>query len=202
MVTYTTQGVGYDSDVKAPGLTASQTEGSVENHTGFDPLSAAAAAAIVASAQQLLLAAGRGQTNAALKGKQLALMCALETAGDAAKADSESADAAFFRQAATRLGAHVARIRPRLTASSSASELRRLAFMLGRLYDAVECQGMSADLTQKIRSQAGVPVYFRLASKSHPTAALAGQLKGSAAPRDKRLFVLQAALLRSLELGT
>ena len=71
--------------------------------------------------------------------------------------------------------------------------------MLGRLYDAVECQGMPLDLVQKIKAQAGVPVFFRLASADHPTAALADRLQGTASMRDKRGFVLQASLLRSLE---
>jgi hypothetical protein len=57
------------------------------------------------------------------------------------------------------------------------------------------------DLVQKIRAQAGVPVYFRLASASHPTAALVGQMQGDASPRDKRLVILQAALLRGLWLS-
>jgi ornithine carbamoyltransferase len=169
----------------------------IEDETDFDPLSSADATVIVDIARELLLEASAGQGSAALKGKQLALMCANEALGDAVKADSESGDAAVFRLAATRLGAHVARIRPRLNSNSSAPELRRLALMLGRLYDAVECQGMSLDLVQKIKAQAGVPVYFRLASAGHPTATLADQLEGSASPREKRLFILQAALLRS-----
>jgi ornithine carbamoyltransferase len=170
----------------------------VDDETDFDPLSPADAAAILDSARELLLAAGQGQTNAALKGKHLGLMCVNEAQqGDVPKADAESTDAAFFRLAATRLGAHVARIRPRLSAGSSVPELRRLSLMLGRLYHAVECQGMSLDLVKKIRAQAGVPVYFKLASANHPTAALADQLEGNASLRDKRLYVLQAVLLRT-----
>jgi ornithine carbamoyltransferase len=170
----------------------------VDDETDFDPLSPVDAAAILDTARELLRASSQGRSNAALKGKQLGLMCANDASGDLFKADPENGDAAFFRLAATRLGAHVARIRPRLNNSSSAFELRRLALMLGRLYDAVECQGMSVDLVQKIRAQAGVPVYFRLAGEAHPTAALTQQLDSSTSPRDKRFFVLQASLLRSL----
>ena len=177
---------------------ATITTARVDDETDFDPLSPDEAGAILDTARELLRSASQGQGNAALKGKQLGLMCANETNGELVKADSESGDAACFRLAATRLGAHVARIRPRLNAGSSVPELRRLALMLGRLYDAVECQGMSEDLVKKIRAQAGVPVYFRLAGESHPTAALAERLEGSASQRDKRLIVLQAALLRSL----
>ena len=181
---------------------ATPTTARVDDETDFDPLLPADASAIFDSARELLLAACQGQNNSALKGKQLGLMSASDAPSDVANActntNSQSADADLFRLAATRLGAHVARIKPRLTASSSATELRRLALMLGRLYDAVECQGMPLDLVQKIRAQAGVPVYFRLASAGHPTAALANQLQDGASARDKRLFVLQAALLRSL----
>jgi ornithine carbamoyltransferase len=194
MATFTTHGVDRDTDVKAENT----TEERIENDNDLDPLSPTDAAAIVGIARELLLAASKGQTYATLKGKQLGLMCSNEPQGDVAKIDPDNGDADLFRLAASRLGAQVARIRPRLTASSSAPELHRLALMLGRLYDAVECQGMSLDLVKKIRAQAGVPVYFWLASVSHPTAVLVDQLEVSASPRDKRLFILQAALLRSL----
>jgi ornithine carbamoyltransferase len=197
MATLTTPDVVNNADVD----TSSAAQAGIDNDTDFDPLSPADAQAIVLSARGLLLAASTGEINSALKGKQWALMCANDLHGGNTKAETESTDAAFFRQAATRLGGQVALIRPRLSDSSSASELRRLVLMLGRLYDAVECQGMPLDLVQKIRAQAGLPVYFGLASAAHPTAALVNQLEGSASPRDKRLFILQASLLRSLALA-
>jgi ornithine carbamoyltransferase len=197
MATSTTHGVGNGTDANVE----NKTEERIENSTDFDPLAPADAAAIVGTARELLLAASKGQTYPTLKGKQLGLMCANEPQGDVAKIDPDKSDEDFFRLAATSLGAQVARIRPRLTASSSAPELRRLALMLSRLYDAVECQGMSLDLVKKVRAQAGVPVYFWLTSVSHPTAVLVDQLEASASPRDKRLFILQAALLRSLGAG-
>jgi ornithine carbamoyltransferase len=192
MATFTTPAVGDTSSTAQVGI---------ENDIEFDSLSPADAQAIVVSARGLLLAASTGQMNTALKGKQLALMSAIDVHGSSTTADAESPDAALFLEAATHLGAHVAPIHPRLSASSSAYELRRLALMLGRLYDAVECEGMPLDLVKKIRAQAGLPVYFGLASSAHPTAALVHQLDGSASPRDKRLFILQASLLRSLALN-
>ena len=172
------------------------------------PIAPAEAAAVLRIASDLLAVAAHGQTNMGLKGKQLGLMCARDLLPEHNKPDGnkvqdrndegESRDAALFRFAATRLGARVARIRPRLSASCSGTELRRFALMLGRFYDAVECQGLSLDLVQEIRAQAGVPVYFGLASAGHPTANLVVQLAGPASSGDKRLFVLQAALLRSL----
>lgn len=207
MATFKSPRVGNNTDITARSTserkpdsgTDCENDTDTDTDTDFDPLSPADADAIVDSAQALLLANSQGQTTSALKGKQLGLMCANEAQSDAPKGQPDSSDADAFRWAATQLGAHVARIRPRLSAHSSATELRRLALMLGRLYDAVECQGMPLDLVQKIKAQAGVPVFFRLASADHPTAALADRLQGAASTRDKRGFVLQASLLRSLD---
>jgi ornithine carbamoyltransferase len=199
MATFMLQGDGNNTDITARSTTERKPASGIDCDTDFDPLLPADAAAIVDSAQALLLACGQGPITSALKGKQLGLMCANDAVGDALKANSESSDADAFRWAATRLGAHVARIRPRLSAHSSATELHRLALMLGRLYDAVECQGMPLDLVQKIKAQAGVPVFFNLASADHPTAALVDQLQGGTSTHDKRVCVLQASLLRSLE---
>ena len=183
-----------------------------------DAADATDAAGILSLASELLAAAAQGLTNSVLEGKQLGLMCTSNARPDSGKADlnpleiskfdgqssdgessdGESSDAAFFRLAATGLGARVTRIRPRLSASSPSSELSRLSLLLGRFYDAVECQGLPLDLVRKIRAHAGVPVYFGLASAGHATAKLADQLTGNASPREKRLFVLQAALLHSL----
>jgi ornithine carbamoyltransferase len=70
--------------------------------------------------------------------------------------------------------------------------------MLGKLYDAVECQGMAPTLVRQVRDGAGVPVYDGIASPRHPTAQLAHQLGGDTSDADNRRFVLQAVLLNSL----
>ena len=72
------------------------------------------------------------------------------------------------------------------------------ARMLGRLYDAVECQGMAADLVHRLGADAGVPVYDAIASQRHPTAKLDGLLGGDSPALDKRRFVLQAVLLSTV----
>lgn len=202
MVTFKSRGVGNNThvtDVTDRSTKGCKRKSGADRDTDFDPLLPADAAAIVNTAKALLLASGKGQIGSALKGKQLGLVCANEPQFDADKGNPESSDADVFRFAATRLGACVAHIRPRLSAQSPTTELRRLALMLGRLYDAVECQGMSRDLVRRIEAQAGVPVFFRLASADHPTAALTDQLQGSASAHDKRVFILQASLMRSLE---
>jgi ornithine carbamoyltransferase len=70
--------------------------------------------------------------------------------------------------------------------------------MLGRLYDAVECQGMDSALVGQVGRDAGVPVYDSIAALTHPTAKLAELLDGDASPEDRRCVVLQAVLLNTL----
>ena len=96
------------------------------------------------------------------------------------------------------MGAHVAHIRPSLTELSTLPDVQRTARMLGRLYDAIECQGMATELVHQVGVEAGVPVYDALASAKHPTARLADLLEGDASPPDKRRFVLQAVLLSTI----
>ena len=128
------------------------------------------------------------RTQPLLRGKNLGLLCEADDDGDAA----------LFRRAAVELGAHVAHIRPSLSELSTPQEVQHTARMLGRLYDAVECQGMAPALVQQVGNDAGVPVYDGIASQDHPTARLAALLDGDAAPADNRRFVLQAVLLSTL----
>ena len=144
--------------------------------------------AVLASARTLQRAAGAGKVQPLLRGKNLGLLC------DA----NEDGDAALFRRAAVELGAHVAHIRPSLSELSTPQEVQHTARLLGRLYDAVECQGMAPALVQQVGSDAGVPVYDGIASRNHPTAHLAELLDGDASPADNRRFVLQAVLLNTI----
>jgi ornithine carbamoyltransferase len=151
-------------------------------------LSPPEASELLATAAALQRAAQAGTTQSLLKGKNLGLLC---TQGD-------RGEAAFFRRAAAELGAQVTDIRASLAELSSPQDVRRTARVLGRLYDAVECQGVESGLVQQIGNAAGVPVYDGLASEKHPTAHLAALLGGDAAPADNRRFVLQAVLLSTL----
>ena len=123
-------------------------------------------------------------------------MC--EVDGNGENESASASDAALFRRAAVELGAHVALIRPSLTELSTPQEVQHTARMLGRLYDAVECQGMAPDLVHQIGVDAGVPIYDGIASQHHPTAQLDGLLGGDSSPLDKRRFVLQAVLLSTV----
>lgn len=123
-----------------------------------------------------------------LRGKNLGL---LSEAGDGEAL-------ALLRQAAEELGAQVATMRSSLSLATPVQELQHTARMLGRLYDAVACEGIDAALVRQIGQHAGIPVHDGAAADSHPTAALAGLLGERTAAADNRRFVLQALLIESI----
>lgn len=141
-----------------------------------------------AHARQLLQAAQAGGLQPLLRGKKLGLVCAAE--------DGEAA--LLFRRAAEALGAHVARLPVSLSAHSSAQEVQHTARLLGRLYDAIECQDMDSALVARVRQEAGVPVFDAIAAPAHPSARWATELDGPGSSDDKRLSLLQALLLSEL----
>lgn len=143
------------------------------------------AAALLKQARALQRAAAAGTFAPLLRGKNIGLLCEA----------AEGGEAALFRRAAAELGAQVAHVRPSLTDQSTPREIRHTALMLGRLYDAIECQDMAAPLVERLGREAGVPVYDGLASDRHPTACLADLLDAPAAHGDARKFILQAVLL-------
>ena len=154
----------------------------------FNPLLPRDVRFLLDRARALGQAAAAGELGALLRGRKLGLLC--EADGDG--------DGDLFCRAATELGAHVAHIRPSLTALSTPHEVQHTARLLGRLYDAVECQGMAADLVQQVGVDAGVPVYDGVACPTHPTARLVDLLDGDACTLDKRRLVLQAVLLSTV----
>ena len=153
-----------------------------------DAIASRDAVLLLDQARSLQRAAAAGDLPASLRGRKLGLLC---EAGD-------SGDAALFRRAAVELGAQVAHIRPSLTELSTLPDVRRTAYTLGRLYDAVECQGMTSDLVHQIGVHPSVPIYDGVASQKHPTAKLVNLLDGDALNHDKRRFVLQAFLLSTI----
>ena len=155
---------------------------------GLDPIAPCDLSIVLDRARALQLATQAGDFRASLRGRKFGLMC---------KSD-DSGEAALFRRAAVELGAHVAHIRPSLTGLSTPEDVQHTARMLGRLYDAVECQGMPADLVRQMGIDAGVPVYDGIASQHHPTAKLVDLLGGDSSALGKRRFVLQAVLLSTV----
>lgn len=143
--------------------------------------------ALVASARWLQSATGPGVT-ALLRGKRLALL----------SDDEHSADAARFCQAAVRLGADVARVSSGGLAGAAPASIGITARMFGRLYDAVECQGLAPALVDEVRREAGVPVFDGIASDHHPTAAFADQVDGAGSSEAKRQRIVEAVLISVL----
>jgi ornithine carbamoyltransferase len=154
----------------------------------LEHLSPGDSAILLDNARLLRCAAEPRQTKALLRGKKLALLCESE----------EGADAVLFRSVATDLGAHVSHVRADLAHLSAPDELQHTARMLGRLYDAIECQGLSRALVEFVDREAGVPVYDGLASSRHPTACLAAKLGDEGHSGRLRELVVQTVLVSTL----
>lgn len=111
-------------------------------------------------------------------------------------------DAAPLLRAGRELGAQVATVRWNPSGAGDARELQHTGRMLGRLYDAVVCQGMPAELVRRIGQAAGIPVYGDAGAgappSAHPFARVAERLGEEATPGDNRRFVFQALLVNAL----
>jgi ornithine carbamoyltransferase len=155
---------------------------------GLHALSSRGEVLVLSTAAMLREAARAGTGALLLRGKKLGLLCAVD----------DHPDALLFRRAATDLGAHVASIRASLAELQTLEQVRSAARMLGRLYDAVECQDMHPDLVRQVATDAGVPVYAGMACRAHPAAGLAERLGDEATPGENRRFIVQALLLSTL----
>jgi ornithine carbamoyltransferase len=152
--------------------------------TAFAQLSSSQAQRVLEHARVLRLKGGHAE--ALLRGKNLGLMCA----------DENSIEACLFRRAASGLGARVSHIRP-LAPEGDPGLVRDTSRMLGRLYDAVECQGLPVLLVQAIRADAGVPVYDDFSSLREPAADLVRELLLDV-DGDLPSLTLQALLLSTI----
>lgn len=151
-------------------------------------LSPLSVASLLSRARILQRAALGGTVRPLLRGKNLGLLC--EAPPDEAQA--------LFRRAAEELGAHVAVMRSSLSAASPLQEVQHTARMLGKLYDAVECQGLDSGLVRRIAEHAGVPVFDGAAMKAHAADQLSELLGDATSRGDNRRFILQALLLESI----
>jgi ornithine carbamoyltransferase len=143
---------------------------------------------VLGQARALQAAARAGTPRPLLRGKHLGLLCR----------DAEAAAAVLFREAAGELGARVSQVAPSLLEieTEAGPSVGDIARVLARLYDAVECQGLTATLVQGLRIPSGIPVFAGLATVGHPSALLADRLDG--APDERRRYVLQAVLVVAL----
>jgi ornithine carbamoyltransferase len=130
-----------------------------------EPLRASHILAIFAAARRLRTAAKAGTVGKPLRGKNIALLIGTSSEGE------NSA----LHGAALELGAHVAEVRFTEPAESASSDddIRTLARMLGRMYDAIDCGTMPSTATRQMEREAGVPVYQGLGMDDHPARALA-----------------------------
>jgi ornithine carbamoyltransferase len=144
--------------------------------------------ALIAHARTLWAAQEGSPTASLLRGKNFALL----------RESDVGREAELFRRAVTRLGGQVAHVRPELSEASTPEEIGSTARMLGRLYDAVECQGMPSFLVENISRDAGVPVFAGVATPAHPTAELVRLLDDAMPEADRRCAILQAFLLHAL----
>ncbi|TAK86097.1 MAG: hypothetical protein EPO01_08415 [Aquabacterium sp.] len=160
-----------------------------------DRLPAALAGEVLRAAVDLRRAKADPATQRLLQGRNIALLCE-EVDG------SEEEDARLFSQAASSLGARVARVRPAEAGLLPGRDLRELARMLGRLYDAIECEGMDEGVVGQLAEHSGVPVFNGIGRRSHPTAAWAVRLDGRAPGEAGDAREDREALIQSLLVGT
>jgi ornithine carbamoyltransferase len=171
--------------MECPVLNAMNTSaGKVPAIAALAPLPSALAAVLV-RANAIAHMSKSSATLQMLQGKNIGLV----------SKTGEDADARLFFEAASGLGAKVSLVWPNLSDDSSETEVAGTARMLGRLYDAIECQGVSPELVERVGRSAGVPVFGGIASSSHPTAVLACAVEGSPSPTEGRRYVVQALLL-------
>jgi ornithine carbamoyltransferase len=136
----------------------------------LEDLSANQATGLIALARALERDATSGRP---LAGRHLVVLCDV----------SGSPSAEAFTHAALTLGADVAHISPEAADLHDLAAVRLAAPWLGRLYDAIECDGMDEALMQELARHAGVPVYNAVAACGHPTRLLADLMAMQDHPR-------------------
>jgi ornithine carbamoyltransferase len=140
--------------------------------------------ALVLGAFGLKRAARQGTAPAPLRGKHVAVF----------SEDGQSEVAQAFEQAATRLGARVSHLRPR--PELLAAEGTEVG-VLGRLYDAIEWEGLAPEAALRLQETTGIPVFNGLADPGHPLARLLPCMPAPASPQDL-LYLVQAVLAGSI----
>ena len=154
-------------------------------------IDAADARALVATARELQRGRDAARTPLPLRGKNIALMCAVPDC-DCAR---------DFDEAASALGARVARIEPEADWLKPEAHVGRdTARLLEHLYDAVGCEEVPPGFARRLQEDLGVPVYDSLARGDHPLFKLLPEVAepGAAPGPAERRALLQAVLVRTL----
>ncbi len=110
-------------------------------------------------------------------------------------------ESCIVNRAGLDLGAQVVKVRLGELLRPLESELLAIARMLGRLYEAVDCDEMPAGVVESIARHAGIPVYSGLDRQEHPMRALADLMsicehRARAAPGAPVLFAGDALTQR------
>lgn len=159
------------------------------DHLGrVDRLTEAERRELAHAASGLRHAALAGGAHRPLLGKNIGLVCE----------DPDGPDAARFEEAARAIGARVVHIRPSVAGLNDDVSLPQTARMLGRLYDALECQDMPAERVEQIRHHAAVPVYDALARIDPAGSAIGAWLNGDGSDPQISRYLIQAMLVGSL----
>lgn len=111
---------------------------------------------------QLRRASREGVSATPLRGRNLALLNDGASGGGAAR----------LRRAALELGAKVAELRTQDTGIGPGADARATLRLLGRLYDAIDCEGLPPAVVEEIARETAVPVFNGLGATS-PARAIA-----------------------------
>lgn len=133
------------------------------NLWSVETLSPAQLLEVLDTARRLKTAGPQGRAGAPLRGRNLALL------DDA----TPSEGVGHLRSAALGLGAQVSHLRPSDARISAQAIDPATARMLGRLYDAIDCEDMPAERVADVARESGVPVFNGLGGRQHPTRVLA-----------------------------
>ncbi len=153
----------------------------------LEQVSSQTAHQLVGAARALGSAEAGGHRDQPLRGKNIALL---------ARGPGPAAE--LFITAVEQLGAKASQVGADMLALDDQHELQRVARVLDRLYDAVECQGVPTARVQQLSELATVPVFNGIACDEHPTAHLAEQLDDCGSRADARRWILQAALVLTM----
>jgi ornithine carbamoyltransferase len=161
-------------------------------------LPAPQAHALLQAALALREAERAGRPQPLLRGKNIAI---LGPGPDGIRAGDDPSATGGLADAATRLGARVAHIRPDDTLLSG--DDTALARMLSRLYDAVAVDSSDGQFALRLQRDTGLPVFEGLERPDHPVAAqlLPAMEAGDPVPQgreENRRCLVQALLLASL----
>ncbi|MCW5657715.1 MAG: hypothetical protein KIT60_08425 [Burkholderiaceae bacterium] len=112
----------------------------------------------------MLKRAGAGQRAdgwAPLRGRHVALLCS-----------GGSGVAPAFERAVTELGGTASLLNADEWRARAGDRIPEAARLLGRLYDAIDCCDLPAEIIEQIETHSGVPVFNGLGKSDHPMALL------------------------------